>query len=181
MQLNGSPEVEFRRGTPDDALCLGVLAMQVFLDTYANEGIRPALAREALSGYMPEAFAPRLEQPATFFVLAEQSAHLVGFAEVVLDSEPPAASLGRGAELVRLYVQRRLKRRGLGSALIAHAEARAAERSAACLWLTAWSGNAGALAFYAARGYEDIGAASHVLQGQAYENRLLRRALGTAA
>ena len=37
-----------RPATADDALCLGVLAMQVFLDTYATEGIRPPIAREAL-------------------------------------------------------------------------------------------------------------------------------------
>ena len=37
-----------RPATADDALCLGVLAMQVFLDTYATDGIRPPIAREAL-------------------------------------------------------------------------------------------------------------------------------------
>jgi hypothetical protein len=29
-----------------DALCLSTLATQVFLDTYATQGIRPAIARE---------------------------------------------------------------------------------------------------------------------------------------
>lgn len=29
----------FRRATPDDALCLSVLATQVFLDTYATGGV----------------------------------------------------------------------------------------------------------------------------------------------
>ncbi|HOZ25184.1 MAG TPA: hypothetical protein PLI83_10420, partial [Thermomonas sp.] len=37
-----------RPATPDDALCLGVLGLQVFLDTYATGGIRPTLAREVL-------------------------------------------------------------------------------------------------------------------------------------
>jgi ribosomal protein S18 acetylase RimI-like enzyme len=181
MPPTRSPVTEFRRGTPDDALCLGVLAMQVFLDTYATEGIRPDLAREALSGYLPKAFARRLGDRDTTFVLAEHAAHLVGFAEVVLDRELPVASAGHGAELVRLYVQRPFKRRGVGTALLARAEALAAECSAACLWLTAWSGNAAALAFYVALGYEDIGVVSHVLQGKAYENRLLRKAAASSA
>ncbi len=37
----------------DDAVCRLVLAMQVFLHPSATEGIRPAIAREALSAYSP--------------------------------------------------------------------------------------------------------------------------------
>ena len=39
----------FRPATPADALCLGVLSTQVFLDTYATQGVSPSLAREALA------------------------------------------------------------------------------------------------------------------------------------
>ena len=44
-------EPTLRIATIDDSLCIGVLATQVFLDTYATQGIRPALAREALALY----------------------------------------------------------------------------------------------------------------------------------
>ncbi|MDR6580216.1 hypothetical protein J2X88_005123 [Pseudomonas extremaustralis] len=37
-----------RDAIPQDALCIGVLGMQVFLDTYATEGIRTSIATEAL-------------------------------------------------------------------------------------------------------------------------------------
>lgn len=56
-------EVLIRPATPADALCLGVLATQVFLDTYATTGIRPALAREVLRAYSTEAFATCLADP----------------------------------------------------------------------------------------------------------------------
>jgi diamine N-acetyltransferase len=46
-----------RAATPEDALCLSVLAMQVVLDTYATQGIRPALAREVLAGYSQAVFS----------------------------------------------------------------------------------------------------------------------------
>ena len=48
--------IVFRRGREGDALCVSVLATQVFLDTYAEGGIRPDLAREVLTGYSQEAF-----------------------------------------------------------------------------------------------------------------------------
>ena len=59
--------VATRSGTPEDALCLGVLATQVFLDTYATNGIRSDLAREALSVYSQETFAARLADPNSRF------------------------------------------------------------------------------------------------------------------
>jgi diamine N-acetyltransferase len=48
-------ELSFRRANSSDALCLSALATQVFLETYATEGIRPWLARE-----VQERFAARI-------------------------------------------------------------------------------------------------------------------------
>lgn len=97
--------VEYRPATVDDALCIGVLATQVFLDTYATEGIRADLAREVLAGYSPEAFAARLSSHSMHFVLAEVNACLVGFTEVALGSSCPVPGArrrrGRSRSLVR--------------------------------------------------------------------------------
>ena len=180
MAVAGPVGVEYRRGTPEDSLCVGVLAMQVFLDTYATNGIRPDLAREVLWGYTPEKFAARLLHRSTEFLLAERDGHLVAFAEVEYGGEPPEPSILHGAELVRLYVQPHFKRRGLGRALLSQAEAMARTTSAECLWLTAWAGNGPALAFYVALGYTDIGVTNYIFQGNSYENRIFTRKLANA-
>lgn len=177
MQSSDSRVAEIRRGSAEDALCVGVLAMQVFLETYATEGIRPDLAREVLATYTPNAFAERLRDPSAVFLLAERAGHLVGFAEVLCGRAHPGAPASDGAELVRLYVQGRSKRQGLGSALLASAESVASRHSARHLWLTVWSGNASALLFYAAQHYQDIGATDYAFQGNVYENRILKRSL----
>ena len=62
---------EFRVARPIDALCVGVLATQVFLDTYATAGLRPDLAREALANYSPTVFETRIRD-ATSYVFEEQ-------------------------------------------------------------------------------------------------------------
>ena len=180
MAAAGPTGIEYRRGTPEDCLCVSVLAMQVFLDTYATDGIRRDLACEVLSNYMPEKFAERLVHRSVCFLLAERTGHLVAFAEVVLHGEPPVPSISRGAELVRLYFHSQFKRRGVGRTLLAQAEAIAKSKSAECLWLTAWAGNRQALAFYAALGYTDIGATTYVFQGNSYENRIFTRTLASA-
>jgi len=164
-------DVTYRAGVPADALCVGVLAMQVFLDTYATEGIRADLAREALSCYSPDAFAPRLADRDVSFVLAETQGHLIGFAELHHASACPADARAR-VELVRLYVQQPFQREGIGAQLMKHAERRARTAGADALWLTAWCGNERALVFYPAMGYEDVGPTEHVIEGRAYPNRV---------
>ena len=168
--------VAYRAGQPADALCIAVLATHVFLDTYATAGLRPDLAREALSVYSPEAFADRLADPALRFVLAEAGGHLVAFAEVATDRACPAP-VPAEVEVVRLYVHPRFQHQGIGRALLLHAERIGAGLGAGAVWLAAWAGNASALAFYRALGYEDVGATTYAIEGQHYENRVLRKGL----
>lgn len=169
------PVIEHRTGTAADALCLGVLAMQVFLDTYAPEGIRPDLAREALSGHSPEAFSRRLADPAITFLLAERDGHLVAFAEVATGRPCPAESFDGTVELVRLYVQRPFRGLGLGRELMGRAEGLASRAGADGLWLAVYSGNRPAQEFYRALGYREVGTAEHVFEDQVYRNRILAR------
>lgn len=179
-----------RPGGPADARCIAALAIQVFLDTYATDGVRADLADEAFADYGVAAFAARLVLPGRRFVLAEVASPvplaegqgpvepgLAGFAELQGPRVPAPLSGVEGAELVRLYVQPQAQRLGLGRQLLQAAEGRAAEAGAEALWLTAWSGNTRARAFYAAQGYDDVGETSIEIQGRTYVNRVLRRTL----
>lgn len=174
--MTAAAGIDYRRATPDDALCLGVLAMQVFLDTYAGNGIRPDLAREALGMYGVEVFAGRLRDPAVEITVAESAGHLVGFVDVALASACPLAGLG-GAEVLRLYVQAPFQRRGIGKVLLQMAEHDARMRGDTAVWLTAWVGNTAALAFYPTAGYVDAGSTQYLIEGQAYENRVFAKRL----
>jgi adenylate cyclase class IV/GNAT superfamily N-acetyltransferase len=170
-----------RPGTPQDGDCIGVLAMQVFLDTYATEGVRPDLAREVLAGYSPAAFEARLTAADSHFILAESSGHLLGFAELALGRPPPGSAQGDGTELVRLYVQRPFQGQGVGTALLRGAEQLAAGASQRTLWLTSWEGNARALDFYRRRGFEEQGTTVHTIEGRPYGNRVLVKPPSAAA
>lgn len=167
-----------RDATAEDAPGISVLAAHVFVATYATQGVTPALAREALANYSPLFFAGRLCSPGVSLLLAEYAGCLVGFAEVDHGSACPVALASRpAAELARLYVHPPFQGRGVGRALLAGAQQRAAAAGAASLWLSAWVGNLRALAFYAAHGYQDIGAVDHVFEGRSFENRVLARRL----
>ncbi|MED5619779.1 GNAT family N-acetyltransferase [Ideonella sp. BN130291] len=171
-------ELAFRTATADDALCLGVLGTQVFLDTYATGGIRPSLAREVLAHFSTEAMARLLAAPDTVLLLAESQAHLVGFAQLAPGKGHARVQARAPVELARLYVQEPFTGRGVGRALLQQAEARMAAQGADVMWLTAWVGNARALAFYPRQGYREQGVTSYEFEGEAYENRLFAKPLG---
>lgn len=175
------PAFTLRPACPDDALCLSVLALQVFLDTYALEGIRPAIAREALTTYSEAAFRQALGASDTWLWVAEAQAHLIGFAHVRLNARQFLVPDPAPAELLRLYVQQPFARRGVGRQLLARAEALAREAGAAQLWLTTWVHNRRARAFYAACGYQDLGLTQFHFEGESHDNRVLAKALGAAA
>lgn len=109
-------------------------------------------------------------------LLAEAGGYTVGFVTIVFATSCPVPGV-RGAEVFRLYVQRPFLRRGLGRALIAKAEASARARGLDAIWLAAWAGNHGALAFYQSLSFLDIGKTEYVIDGMGYENRVLCKTL----
>lgn len=49
------------------------------------------------------------------------------------------------------------------------------------LWLTAWSGNTRARAFYRALGYVDVGGTTYAFEGNSYANRVLVKEVAAGA
>ena len=170
-------DVHLRPATHDDALCLSMLALQVFLDTYAIEGIRPAIAREVATTYSERSFQHAIGEPATRLSVAERAGHLIGFAQVTLGATHALAPAGIQAELLRLYVQERFTGLGIGTRLLREAENLARGADAAVMWLTPWSYNHRALAFYACRGYQDFGLTYFTFEGESHENRVCAKRL----
>ena len=110
-------------------------------------------------------------------LLAERRGFLVAFASVTLGATHSLLLRGSAAELSRLYVQPPFIRQGIGALLLRRGEALARAAGASTLWLTAWIGNARALAFYAGQGYEELGSTDHVFENERFENRLFAKAL----
>ena len=151
--------------------------MQVFLDTYATEGIRPEIAREVLSGYSQAVFTEAIASQSAKICIAERGNHLIGFAHVTLGATHDLAPSGQQAELLRLYVQEPFTHKHVGSRLLAEAEATAREHGASVLWLTPWVHNHRALAFYQRREYQDYGLTVFEFEGERHESRVYAKHL----
>ncbi|WP_439865019.1 GNAT family N-acetyltransferase [Pseudomonas antarctica] len=166
-----------RPATAEDALCIGVLGMQVFLDTYATQGIRTSIATEALQAFAPNTIAQLLAQLNVSLTVAESNGHLIGFAQIKLNAPHPMIQTPDAAELQRLYIQERFTGQSIGYQLLQAAEQRAALGGAPLLWATVWVGNNRALGFYPRRGYEVLGEPTYTFQGETHANLLFGKAL----
>jgi GNAT superfamily N-acetyltransferase len=178
LQPPSLPGTSFRIATLADADCISALAMQVYLNTYATEGIRPLLVREIHTQLSIAAISALLADPAKSFILVERAEHLIAFAQITQGATNELVATDNAVKLNRLYVQERFAGQGLGKALLHHVEALAAASGASKMWLTAWAKNLRALAFYAAQGYVDVGTTMYRFEHEAHENRLFVKEIG---
>lgn len=165
--------IKIRRGKTSDAAAISALAIQVFLDTYATEGVRPDLAVEAFTVYSEQKFLARLQEPERCFLLAVREDGLLGFAELLAGVYPVPGCEETGSELVRLYVQPRAQRQNIGQRLLQKAERVAQELAANSLWFTVWEKNTQALAFYTRQGFTVVGETIYQFQDHTYGNKIL--------
>jgi ribosomal protein S18 acetylase RimI-like enzyme len=172
--------VRIRAAVPPDAPRCAALATQVWLDTYARDGIREALADYVLRELTVERMQALLGDPHTRILVAERDAHLVGLAVLMTKRAPPGRDDANAAEIDRLYVQEAWCGRGVGTQLLGAIERLATGERIGELWLSAWAHNTRALRFYARRGYADIGATHFALDGERHENRVLAKAVAAA-
>jgi len=161
-----------RSGRSEDANLLAVLATQVWLHTYATDGINGEIAEYVLSEFTPERYLALLSEPTTHLFVAEHNESLVGLAVVKFCAQCPTGAASE-AELQTLYVQEHFVGHGAGKALLQTAEAKARERSDSALWLTVNAKNARAVAFYEHLGYSKVGTAYFVLGEGRHENHVL--------
>lgn len=172
------PELSIRVGRSDEASRLAVLAAQVWLHTYATDGISADIAEYVLQELSPEKYLRALNDPTSQVLVAYSGANLVGIAVVKFDTSCPASD-DSSSELQTLYVQEHFIGRGLGKLLLRAAETAARQRqSHTRLWLTVNAKNTRAVAFYAHQGYTKVGTTYFALGEGRHENHVL---IGTAA
>ena len=161
-----------RLGRRDDTETLSALAIQVWLHTYATEGISSVIATYVLSEFSPARFAALLSESSSALFVAEHDKNLLGYAVVRASAACPIPSAS-GAELATLYVQEPFLGKGVGALLLKHVELWAMERMRAPIWLKTNSQNSRAIAFYAKHGYTKVGITFFELGNEKYENVVL--------
>jgi len=157
-----------RPAVADDCRNLAALSIEVWLHTYALNGVRDDAARYVLDTFTADYFAQRIASPRYRLYVHAVDGYLQGYVCLDLETRCPVAGQA-GVEVEKLYVQAHFKGQGIGSALL-----RAAMQDVGSkLWLSTWVHNAPAIGYYLAFGFNDIGQTWFELDGQQHENRVL--------
>jgi diamine N-acetyltransferase len=155
-----------------DMNALSALAMQVWLHTYATDGVSPVIADYVLGALSSARFAELVADPATRIVVAEHGYNLLGFATVRRNMPCPSEALAQ-VELQTLYVQAHFIGKGVGSALLRHVAHWAQAQTGSALWLKVNAQNQRAIDFYLAHGYRQQGTTLFMLGGVGHENHVM--------
>ena len=149
-----------REAVPADAAALAALKLATFRETFLDDFAIPyppadLALFEAESYGLPKVTA-ELADPTHATWVVESGDKLIAYVHVGPCKLPHADVQPGDLELYQIYLSRAAQGAGLGKRLLTTATDYIAARSPR-IWLGVWSGNARALAFYGARGFEIVG------------------------
>lgn len=166
-----------RLATPSDCSNLAVLSTQVWLDTYAKEGIKRQYSEFVLSNFTVEYFQQLVSHTDYRLWLCEQDDVLQGFVLVNLKSHCQCDRYTAGYDQVavsdvsyeveKLYVSSRHQGQGIGKRLLAMVE----QELAKPYWLYTWVEN-DANNFYRHLGFALVGQLAFEFSGHSIHNHV---------
>jgi GNAT superfamily N-acetyltransferase len=147
--------IRIRRGLPADAAALAALASRTFEETFRHTTTPEDMAAHLTRAYGEAQQGAELADAGTVTFLAEVDGVLAAFAQVRRGEPGEPLVLDAPVELYRFYVDRPWHGLGLAQRLMQHVRAATRELGGRDLWLSVWSGNERAKAFYAKEGFVD--------------------------
>ncbi|MRI34028.1 N-acetyltransferase [Endozoicomonas sp. OPT23] len=141
-----------RKATKEDAANIAALSIQVWLHTYATDGVRDKISNYVLKAFSVEAIEDNIASENEHYFLFTDGEHLLGY--TLLNSSVDLSSSDVDlVEMSRLYVQEHHHGKGIGSQLINKAMEWCSENNKAGLWLTVYHKNLRAIRFYQHHGF----------------------------
>jgi len=166
-------EVLIRAAEISDVNNLTVLKQQVWIATYAVEGIRTEFSTYVLSEFTSDKLLETILDKNKILLIAEIDNHLVGCVEVNLRCDCPVDLVQDQPEIAVLYVLERYTGVGIGLKLLTEALSELKEKDFKAAWLTVYHKNERALKFYTKNNFRIVGITSFEMDGNQYENKVM--------
>ncbi len=164
-----------RLATVDDLDTLRHLGATTFRETYRAISDPREVDEYADEHFTAGRVAAWFAKPCARTLLAFIAGQPVGYAHLRHARVPACVSDRKAVELSRLYLLASAQGHGLGNALMTALLAQATELGDRTIWLGAYDRNVKALAFYARRGFVQVGTHEFEFGGQIYADPVLTR------
>lgn len=162
-----------RRATPDDAAALAQLASRTFEETFGAGNDPADLVAHLASSYSEAQQRAEILDPEMATLLFEQNGVFGGYAQVRRHPPPPEVPGRNPIQLERLYVDAAHHGRGVGQQLMRAVHAVAHEMGGDTIWLTVWTENPRAIAFYRKCGFDVVGSTIFVVGSDPQTDHLM--------
>jgi diamine N-acetyltransferase len=157
-----SSAIRVHRAGLDDVEAISALATATFRLGCPPETKPADIAAFAAAELTPQRFREHLANPDATLLIAETAGQIAGYVMLVRNSRHPLIKAEPVLEVRKVYVSPDHHGAGVAHALMESAADSFA--SAAAVWLSVYSGNARAIAFYKKCGFEIVGT-HHFLVG----------------
>lgn len=155
-----------RHANSKDSLNLSILGTQVWLHTYAQNGIRTGISDFVVKNFSVQTFEDLLQSENHQILVCERGPFLLGFVVVNLTAHFEREE--NGFEIDKFYVQEHAHGQGIGRLLLEGV----VKHIGSNFWLSTWVRNTQAIGFYRHVGFKDIGQVWFEFENQKHENRV---------
>lgn len=162
-----------RKANLSDALNLTVLKQQVWISTYAVDGIREEFSKYVSETFTPDSTTRIIENPNNIVLVAEKDNHLIGCTEINLLSLCPEQTYKNSPEVTVLYVLERFQGIGLGKELLNKCIDELGSLGYKSVWLTVYHQNLKAIKFYERNRFVNVGRTDFEMGGNKYPNEIM--------
>lgn len=161
---------KIRKAKKDDAKIIAALGVQVWLETYANNGIKPKFLDYLFDRFQVKDWEKIIESPEHVVLVSIAEDGICGFLRVNLKS-PCSINSSFTAELDPIYIMGSQKGKGLGKLLLNNLNTELQSLKIHDYWFTVWIGNKSAISFYKHLGFNQIGETFFEgLENESHEN-----------
>lgn len=168
-------KVKIRSAIGSDVINVSVLKQQVWISTYAEDGIRDDFSKYVLDEYSPTKILKVIQDTSKMTLLAEINNILVGCVEINLVAEKVNETSRSGLEINNLYILERFQNQGIGKVLLDKSVEITRYLDYSVSWLTVYFKNEKAIRFYERNSFKSVGQKDFILDGKNYTNLVMVR------
>jgi len=170
-------EIKIRKALLSDLYNLAVLKQQVWISTYATDGLNDEFSRYVLSEYSVESVKKSIESTHSLTLVAIYNDNLVGCVEILLSPKSPTDNVEPCIEITTLYILEKFQSRGIGKKLLDESMKVIKGLNHQKIWLSVYYGNEKAIDFYKRQNFSHIGEIDFQLGEEKYKNYLMIRTI----
>jgi len=168
-------EILVKKAGLNDLNNLAVLKQQVWISTYATEGIIEEFSKYVLSEYSVENIKKSITDKTKLTLIAVDNKSVIGCVEILLTPTKPINTIEPSIEISNFYILEKFQGGGIGKKLLTACLKEIKQLSFNKVWLTVYYKNQNAIEFYLKQHFSQIGETEFILENNKHKNYIMLR------